>query len=850
MPAKENGKPDFFQPFFVGTSKRKRLFYLPVRYQMKTALKISALIVLSVSMGLCRQHGSVTGKVIDAETKRPLESANVILEGLSRGTSSDNQGNFSFDQVPAGNQTFTVSYVGYGTVRKTVEITSEVVAGLEFALSPSILPGQTIVVTATRGRERETPSTFSTLEAGDLARRYNTQDIPQLLSELPSTTFYSENGNGIGYNYLNIRGFDQRRISVMINGVPQNDPEDHNVYWLDFPDLAANLQDLQVQRGAGSAFYGPAAIGGSVNLLTSSFAGSPSLSLYSGFGSFNTQKYSVQVQSGLIDNRYAIQARLSRITSDGYREKSWTDFSSYFLGVVRYDESTTMQLNFYGGPVADGLAYVGIPKEDLRDKDLRRKNYGYWEPGYFVPRRAEEIENFSQPHYELLHEWRINDKVTLNNTLFMVTGEGFFDYDGSWAPYSYYRITPQNGFAITGDPDTLYIPNALIHAWVENVQYGWLPRVLLKHDNGELTVGAEARIHRSLHWGSLRWGEALPAGVTPDYRYYEYRGAKNIFSLYAHELYRIRPDLNVMIDLQYAYNRYRLYNEKYVQTDFSVPYHFINPRIGVNYNLTDKFNFYGQISHTAREPRLKNLYDAAESSGGELPQFGQGAGGYDFSKPLVKPERLTDIEIGGGYTTPDFRATANVFYMDFRNEIVKSGQLDRFGQPITGNAEKTRHVGLEVTGRARIGSFELRGNMTLSGNRLIRYTQFDENGLPQRLDGNTIAGFPDFLANASASYSASGFSCTIAMQHVGRFFTDNFQNPDKNNVASSRTVDAYAVVNGWLSYQIPVETAGQSVETRFQVNNFLDRAYFAHGEGSDFFPGASRNVFASLRITF
>ena len=225
---------------------------------MKTALKISALIVLSVSMGLCRQHGSVTGKVIDAETKRPLESANVILEGLSRGTSSDNQGNFSFDQVPIGNQTFTVSYVGYGTVRKTVEITSEVVAGLEFALSPSILPGQTIVVTATRGRERETPSTFSTLEAGDLARRYNTQDIPQLLSELPSTTFYSENGNGIGYNYLNIRGFDQRRISVMINGVPQNDPEDHNVYWLDFPDLAANLQDLQVQRGAGSAFYGPA----------------------------------------------------------------------------------------------------------------------------------------------------------------------------------------------------------------------------------------------------------------------------------------------------------------------------------------------------------------------------------------------------------------------------------------------------------------------------------------------------------------------------------------------------------------------------------------------------------------
>ena len=819
-----------------------------MRNSMKTALKIGALIVLSVSTVLCRQQPSVAGRVIDAETKRPLESANVQIEGTLLGTSTGKGGTFWLTQVPPGSRTFVVSYVGYGTIRRTFEISAEMITGLEFALLPAILPGQTIVVTATRGRERETPAAFSTLEAKELADRYTTQDIPQLLSGLPSTTFYSENGNGIGYNYLNIRGFDQRRISVMINGVPQNDPEDHNVYWLDFPDLAASLQDLQVQRGAGSAFYGPAAIGGSVNLLTSSFAGTPSASLSSGYGNFNTKKFAVQVQSGLIDNRYAIQARLSRIISDGYRKRSWTDFSSYFLGVVRYDESMTTQLNFYGGPVADGLAYVGIPKQDLNNKNLRRKNYSYWEPGYFVERRAEEIENFSQPHYELLHDWRIDDRVTLNNTFFLVTGEGFFDYDGSWAPYSYYRITQQNGFAVTGDPDTLFIPNALIHAWVENVQYGWLPRALIKHDVGELTVGAEVRIHNSLHWGSLRWGEGLPAGVTPEYRYYEYRGAKNMISLYAHELYKIRPDLNVIFDLQYAYNRYRLFDEKYIKTDFSVPYHFINPRIGVNYNLTDRLNMYGQISRTTREPRLKNLYDAAEASGGELPQFEPAPGGYDVSRPLVKPEALTDIEIGAGYSTPDIHATANLFHMDFSNEIVKSGQLDRFGQPITGNAEKTRHVGIELTGLIRFGLLELKGNMTLSRNRLVRYTAFDSNGLPQRLDGNAIAGFPDFLANLSTSYSTSGFSGTIAMQHVGKFFTDNFQNSDKNP-ATSRTVDAYTVFNGWLSYRIPIEPVGQLIEARLQINNILNKIYFAHGEGDDFFPAATRNIFASVRIT-
>lgn len=815
---------------------------------MKQFIVFIALVCVWASVVQGRQHASVSGRVISADTNRPLESANIIIEGTRLGTSSDERGLFAFAEVPPGRQTFVVSYLGYTTVRRTVEIPAGTSLALAFALVPTILPGQTIVVTAMRGRERETPATFSTLEAKDLAERYNTQDIPLLLSELPSTTFYSENGSGIGYNYLNIRGFDQRRISVMINGIPQNDPEDHNVYWLDFPDLAASLQDLQVQRGAGSAFYGPAAVGGSVNLITSSFAGSPSVSLYSGYGSFNTKKYSVSVQSGLINSRYALQARLSRIKSEGYREKSWADFSSYFLGVVRYDEAMTTQLNFYGGPIADGLAYIGIPKEDLRDENLRRKNYSYWEPGYFVPRRAEEIENFSQPHYELLHEWRVDDNVTLNNTFFLVTGEGFFDYDGSWAPYSYYRITPQNGFQVTGDPDTLYIPNALIHAWVGNSQYGWLPRASIKHDNGELTVGAELRIHRSLHWGSLRWGEALPAGVTPDYRYYEYRGAKNIFSLYAHELYKLLPDLNLLVDLQYAYNRYRLYDEKYIGTDFVVPYHFVNPRIGLNYNITESLNAYAQISRTTREPRLKNLYDAAEATGGQEPQFEQSGGRYNFSKPLVKPERLTDIEIGVGYAAADFRATANMFYMDFSNEIVKSGQLDRFGQPITGNAEKTRHLGIELTGLLRIGGLEIRGNTTVSRNRLIRYTVYD-TGFPVKLDGNAIAGFPDFLANASVSYSSSEFSATIAMQHVGRFFTDNYQDPDDKIVAPGRTVDAYTVFNGWLSYRLPLEPTGQSVEARLQVSNLFNKLYFAHGEGADFFPGALRNVFASLRVS-
>ncbi len=793
-----------------------------------------------------QETSSVLGSVYDGETRKPLQGANILIEGTNLGTSTDKNGDFLLEKVSIGQHTLVVTYVGFERVRLTLEV-SESPKEVEIRLTPTILPGQTIVVTAMRGRERETPATFSTLEAKDLAARYNTQDIPQLLSELPSTTFYSESGNGIGYNYLTIRGFDQRRISVMINGVPQNDPEDHNVYWLDFPDLAANLQDAQVQRGAGSAFYGPAAIGGSVNLITSNFGASPAISLYSGYGSFNTRKYSVSANSGLIGERYAVQARLSKIRSDGYRERSWSDFSSYFLSAVRYDETMTTQLNFYGGPIADHLAYFGISKQAAysRDESTRRAN---------PISRPEEIENFSQPHYELLHEWRVNDRMTANNTVFLVTGEGFFDYDGSWAPYSYYRITPQNGFPVTGDPDTLFIPNALIRAWVGNVQYGWLPRVTFRHDGGELMVGAEVRIHRSLHWGSIRWGEQLPAGITPDYRYYEYRGGKEIFSVYAHEMYRLRPDMTMLLDVQYAYNNYRVFDERYIGTTFAVPYHFLNPRLGLNYNLDKRWNVYLQISRTSREPRLKNLYDAAEAStpaswGAVIPQFEESPGGsFDFSKPLVRPESLTDIEMGAGLSLEDIRLTANFFLMDFQNEIIKSGRLDRFGQPVTGNADRTRHVGLEMTARARIGAFELDGNMTVSRNRLTRHTVYDGVNITS-LNGNAIAGFPDFLANARVSYTLEGFHTALSLQHVGEFYTDNFQDPDDGATDPNRTVDAYTVVNAWVSYRFPILPFAQGIEARLQINNIFDAVYASHGEGADFFPAATRSFFASLKIT-
>lgn len=806
---------------------------------MKTTLRIVPCLFLLFAFSFAEETGTIKGKVIDASTAKPLFGANITIRGTSLGSTTDADGEFTIGNVKAGMYELRASFVGYASLRKEVIVAGGGVAFLTFSLSPSEIIGQPIVVSATRGRERETPATFSTLEREHIRERYSTQDIPVLLSELPSTTFYSEAGNGIGYTYLNIRGFDARRIAVMVNGIPQNDPEDHNVYWLDIPDIAASVEDIQVQRGAGSAFYGSPAIGGSVNLVTNNFGRERLFQLSGGVGSYNTRRYSALFNSGLIDNQYAIHGRLSKILSSGYRERSWVDFNSYFLGLIRYDEKMTTQVNFYGGPVSDHLAFYGIPKADVKDREKRRAN---------PIQGDDEIENFSQPHYELFHEWRLSEDLTLNNTLFLMLGDGFFDYDGSWAPYSYFRITRQNGFDITGDPDTLYMSRALIHAVVSNRQWGWLPRVTFSHENGEFIAGAELRLHRSEHWGNLKRADMLPVVLPANYRYYDYKGAKDIVSLYAQELYRFRPDLTGMFSVQYAYNRYRLFDEKYVGTDFSVPYHFVNPRVGLNYNLDENWNSYISLAYTSREPRLKNLYDAAEAStpeswGAIVPQFGpKPAGGFDFSTPLVKPERLLDVEFGGGFTHERLKVFANLFWMEFTDEIVKSGQVDRFGQPITGNAERTRHIGVEFSARAKLtDEFEVSGNATFSRNRFVRHTDYS-TGVPLNLKRNPIAGFPDVLGNLRVSYRYENLLLSLSGRYVGKQYTDNFK--DEQN-----TVDAYFVSDALLAYKIMNVFDNVGLELKLHVNNIFDTLYAAYGEGKEFFVGAERNIFFNIAIT-
>jgi len=823
-------------------------------------IKNIIILFLFISSQIFPQLKSIQGIVKDSESKSPLQYANVLITGTSIGTTSDQDGRFVLSGKFSESDTILISIVGYKNYSEQISQLNENQIIVE--LQKIYLQSQTILVEASVGKKGITPIAFDKINKDEIQKDYVVQDVPNYLSQLPSTTFYSENGNGIGYNYLSIRGFDQRRISVSINGIPQNDPEDHNVYWLDFPDLLASTELIQVQRGAGSGVVGYPAVGGSINIITSPFSEKPQLSLSASYGSFNTKKYSASFSSGLINNKYSIYAKLSQIQSSGYRDLSWSKLNSYHLSAVRYDDKLTTQFNFYGGPISDGLAYTGVAKFAVKDLNLRKQNFSYWEADannyiYTLDRKPTEIENFSQPHFELLNEYQLNKKMKFNSALFLVIGSGFFDYDGSWAipafGYDDYFRLKLNGY------DSTRIPiNALIRAQVENKQFGWIPKFSFDHTNGILVIGGEFRIHRSEHFGNINFAEYLPAGVTKDYQYYFYNGAKNIFSGFVHESYNLTNEINLLGELQLAYHKYELFNERYLGNDFSVDDLFLNPRVGVNYKFAEQQNVFLSFARVTREPRLKNYYDAAESSGGETPQFElNNDGTYNFNSPLVKPESMNDLEIGTSFNNNFFSLNINLYYMLFFFFLVKNGKVDRFGQPITGNVDQTTHIGFEISSVLKIlNGLELFGNASYSKNKITNGKYFISDTDSIDISNNSISGFPEFLFNLGLQYNLNNISIKLNSKYVGKFYSDNFDGKLSEYLIqfpgfidyTDNLNDAYFAVDLFASYEVNLLNSLTNSKIFIQVNNVFDNLYSAYAIGKEFFPVAERNFIAGIKL--
>jgi iron complex outermembrane recepter protein len=760
-----------------------------------------------------------------------------------------------------------------------------------------------VTVTSTKAIFGKTPAPFAELSKSEIKERYITSDMPKLLSTLPSVVFSSQNGNGIGYSSLTMRGFDQRRIAVLVNGIPQNDPEDHQVYWIDMPDLAASTESIQVQRGAGLSNYGSPSIGGSINLTTSNYANYKGVKLFSGFGiqelgannsiyKANTSKMSIEVSSGLIDN-WAFYTKLSKIQSDGYRENSWTNMNSFFLSAVNFHDNFTTQINIFGGPVSDGLAYNGLPKSYISNKSLRLKNYAsgwsYDSSGTNVSwaanRSKQETEEFSQPHFEILNDWKIDDNFYFKSSLFYYQGGGYFDGDAAWADDDFNKIASYD-YPITNENK---LKNTFMRAYVDNKQAGWIPRLIFKTDDNEFTLGAELRIHRSNHYGKVLFAEQMPDNFNYDYKFYSNTGKRDIISLFVKDNYNLDENIMLFADLQLVNHRFAIAEEragnqftKYLNQDgnyvgngdeiFSIHYTFLNPRVGINFKVDENISSFLFLSYISREPRMRNLYAADDAYYGATPKFktvkiNDSTWAYDFNSPIAKPERMIDIEYGINYKAENLILSGTAYFMDYNDELVKTGKVDIWGNPIDENASRSRHYGIELEGKYNFkidesSKFTVWANTTFSKNKFLDYNISLDDGTVISLKDNKIAGFPDFMVNFGCNYYLDDLFFGITAKYVGEYYTDNYGKMLNENAAlkrnmlaswdgwySDNVVDSYFVVDLDISYEFKDVIGLKGIKFIVQVNNLFNKLYAGSGEGKEFFPAQERYLFLGLQLS-
>ncbi|OQY71149.1 MAG: hypothetical protein B6D45_10480 [Ignavibacteriales bacterium UTCHB3] len=580
------------------------------------------------------------------------------------------------------------------------------------------------------------------------------------------------------------------------------------------------------------AFYGPPAIGASINLVTNKPFVEPGGSFEVGTGSYNTMKYSLSGNSGLIGNRFMFRFRGTKLESDGYRDNSWAQIWRFFVSASYYDDIQSFSLTAFGGPQKDGLAFYGISKVLNEDENRRKFNPGA---------ASKDREALNQPQISLNHNLKISENLWLNNIVYFMSGDGFFDFDASYGTHDYFRL----------DTSIAIPANLIMRAFVDNDQYGWLPQLEYRYPEGKVLVGGEVRFHRSIHWGRIESGTGLPdyvVGEKADRHFYEYKGGKDIYSGFVGVQHQVDEKVSLTAKLQMIYQRYKIFDEKFVGTDFTTPYFFVNPQIGVNYQVANNISVYGSVALTKREPPLKNLYEAESASWGAVPQFEvKPVGQYDFDNPLVKPETLLNIEGGARYTSAKFHGSINFYFMNFENEIVPSGGLDVFGQPRVGNAGRTQHIGVEFEGFVKLPwrlQFDVNGN--ISRNRYLDFTEYDDFGAPKSRNGNYIANAPELILNFGLNYLSESFFAGIHLNHTGVQFTDNSANPD-GNTSTELTVDPFTVVN--LSAGIKYSYGGVALRLTFEVNNLFNKKYFMNGFYWDnFFPAAERNFMTTLKV--
>jgi iron complex outermembrane receptor protein len=811
--------------------------------------------LLSLWIALTPAFGQVIlrGVVQDATDGSALPGANVMVPGTRFGTVSDAEGRFSLRiEKSQPEWSIRVSYVGYQSseLRINPNATEEVVIQLQ----RSELLGQEVVVFATRAGER-TPATFTTVDKKDIQKVNLGQDLPILLDQTPSVVVNSDAGAGIGYTGLRIRGSDGTRINVTINGIPVNDSESHGVFWVNMPDFATSVENIQIQRGVGTSTNGAAAFGASLNIQTDGINEESYAQIDNSFGSFNSWKHTVRLGSGLINDRFTFDARLSQISSDGFIDRARSDLNSFFLSGGYHGEKSLVKLLVFSGQEETYQAWEGIPESRLRGdaegmqayiarnglNDQQAENLLNSDSrSYNIYEYPDQVDNYQQDHYQLHYALQATPDWVMNAALHFTRGRGYFEQFRFNDRLSNYGLSP-----IELGEESISRSDLVRRRWLDNWFYGTtFSASYLPDDKVDLTLGGAWNNYIGDHFGELIWGRFLGPEINPGDRYYDNEGSKRDMNVFAKLNYRPAERWEAYADVQWRGINYSFFgfNRNLSNITQEVDYSFFNPKAGITFSPTEGSLLYASYAIGNREPVRRDLTESTPES-----------------RP--RPEQMQNVEMGYRKSGRNFQLTLNHFLMLYRDQLVLTGQVNDVGAYTRANVENSFRAGIELDGSVRLSQkWQLAANLAWSRNRIRDFVEFVDDfdaGGQQRIEhGDTdIAFSPNWVGGATLAYQPNpDTELAFVNKYVGRQYLDNTSN-------ISRSLDDFFVQDFRASYRLRMKDI-KGLRFNLMVNNLFDVAYEPNGytfgyifggeriQENFYYPMAGRNFLLGLGLDF
>lgn len=700
--------------------------------------------------------------------------------------------------------------------------------------------------------DAKTPVAYTNVSKAAINRVNDGRDIPFLLEMTPSVITTSDAGAGIGYSSIRVRGTDASRINVTANGIPINNSESHNVYWVNMPDLASSLHDIQIQRGAGTSTNGAGAFGASINMLTDT----PSETSYGEFsgsyGSFNTNKETLRVGSGLLGGHWSVDARLSHIGSDGYIDRAFSKLWSYFGQVAYRGENTMVRLLAFGGKEQTYMAWDYASKEDMEKYGRRYNPCGeYTDDKGNTAYYPDQTDNYIQHHFQLILSQRLSDRLNLNVALHYTKDDGYYNQYKTRRTLIEYGLDP-----FVFDGETVEKSDLVRLKKNDNSFGGGIFSLNYNHGRVSAVLGGGINDFSGQHFGQIAWVRNYVGKINPLQEYYRNKGEKFDANIYGRANVDITGGLSAFGDLQFRHIDYRItgvsdnydYNTGAMQQlGIHHIYNFFNPKVGLNWNVNDVNRLFASWSVAHKEPVRDNFTD------GDIHN-------------VPRAERLFDYELGYSYNSRIFSAGVNLYYMDYKDQLVVTGQLSDTGNPLSVNVPKSYRMGVELQASLRPCSwFDWNVSATVSRNRIkdfVEYIYEDEWTNPISFDlGDTpIAFSPDFTLANSFGFKVDGFKAYLDSRYVSKQYLNNCHNDEQK-------LDAYFVSDLHLSYTFRKILSLKELKVGFSVYNLFNEKYENNGyAGAGYYVDdagknviyryagyaaqATTNVMASLSLKF